>query len=34
MLPDEVIRIKELPKNANGKIDRIRLLDMYEEENI
>lgn len=33
MLPDEVIRIKELPKNANGKIDRIRLLKIYQNEN-
>ena len=29
MYPDEVIRIKELPKNANGKIDRIALLEYY-----
>ena len=33
MLPDEVIRIKELPKNANGKIDRIQLLKIYQTEN-
>ena len=33
MLPDEVIRIKELPKNANGKIDRIQLLKIYQNEN-
>lgn len=29
MYPDEVVRIKELPKNANGKIDRINLLKLY-----
>lgn len=33
MLPDEVIHIKELPKNANGKIDRIQLLKIYQNEN-
>ena len=31
MFPDTFIRIKELPKNANGKIDRIRLLNIYKE---
>ena len=31
MFPDMFIRIKELPKNANGKIDRIRLLNIYKE---
>lgn len=33
MIPDEVIRIKELPKNANGKIDRIQLLKNYQKTN-
>lgn len=32
MYPDEVIRIKELPKNANGKIDRLSLLKTYQSE--
>lgn len=27
MLPDQVVRLKEMPKNANGKIDRKRLTD-------
>lgn len=27
MLPDKVIRMKEMPKNANGKIDRKQLTD-------
>ena len=27
MLPDKVIRMKEMPKNANGKIDRKHLTD-------
>lgn len=27
MVPDKVLRMKELPKNANGKIDRIQLLN-------
>lgn len=34
MYPDEVIRIKELPKNANGKIDRIHLLKIFQTNNI
>ena len=29
MRPDEVIRIKQMPYNANGKIDRQRLLKEY-----
>ena len=29
MQPDEIRHIKELPKNANGKIDRLQLLDIY-----
>ena len=29
MCPDEVIRIKQMPYNANGKIDRQRLLKEY-----
>lgn len=29
MVPDEIIRIKELPKNSNGKIDRIELLRLF-----
>lgn len=33
MIPDEVIRIKELPKNANGKIDRLQLLKIYQTKN-
>lgn len=33
MIPDEIIRIKELPKNANGKIDRLQLLKIYQTEN-
>lgn len=31
MIPDDILRIKELPKNANGKIDRIQLLKMYKD---
>lgn len=31
MIPDEVLRIKELPKNANGKIDRKELLLLYKQ---
>lgn len=30
MLPDRVLRMKEMPKNANGKIDRKQLADAYE----
>lgn len=30
MIPDRVIRIKEMPKNANGKIDRSNLLKTYQ----
>lgn len=33
MVPDEVLRIKELPKNANGKIDRKELLSLYKQNN-
>lgn len=29
MMPDKVLRIKEMPKNANGKIDRKALQDIY-----
>lgn len=29
MYPDKVVRIKELPKNANGKIDRLKLLEIF-----
>lgn len=29
MTPDRVLRIKEMPKNANGKIDRKALKDIY-----
>ena len=29
MRPDEVIHIKQMPYNANGKIDRQRLLKEY-----
>lgn len=31
MTPDKVLRIKEMPKNANGKIDRKALLSLYKE---
>lgn len=30
MLPDQVIRMKEMPKNANGKIDRKQLEAIFE----
>ena len=30
MLPDQVIRMKEMPKNANGKIDRKQLETIFE----
>lgn len=29
MLPDRVIRVKEMPKNANGKIDRKQLTERF-----
>lgn len=29
MTPDRVLKIKEMPKNANGKIDRKALQDIY-----
>ena len=29
MTPDKVLRIKEMPKNANGKIDRKALQSLY-----
>ena len=29
MLPDKVIRVREMPKNANGKIDRKQLMDVF-----
>lgn len=32
MLPDKVLRLKELPKNANGKIDRLRLAEIFKEQ--
>lgn len=31
MTPDKVLRIKEMPKNANGKIDRKALMSLYKE---
>lgn len=31
MIPDKVLRIKEMPKNANGKIDRKALQSLYKE---
>lgn len=31
MYPDKIIRVKELPKNANGKIDRNYLTKNYKE---
>lgn len=30
MLPDRIIRMKDMPKNANGKIDRKHLVDAFE----
>lgn len=33
MLPDHAIRLKELPKNANGKIDRKALENIFESYN-
>lgn len=32
MLPDKVMRLKELPKNANGKIDRLKLAEIFKEQ--
>lgn len=32
MLPDQMISIRSVPLNANGKTDRLRLQQMYEEE--
>ena len=29
MLPGQFIRLEALPHNANGKIDRVRLKEMY-----
>lgn len=29
MMPDKVLRIKEMPKNANGKLDRKALQEIY-----
>lgn len=31
MYPDKVLRIKEMPKNANGKLDRKKLQTLYKE---
>lgn len=31
MVPDKTLRIKEMPKNANGKIDRKALMSLYKE---
>ena len=31
MLPDKILRMKEMPKNANGKIDRKKLTAELEE---
>ncbi|MCM1285999.1 MAG: AMP-binding protein [Acetobacter sp.] len=31
MMPDKFLRIKEMPKNANGKIDRKALLGIYKD---
>ena len=29
MKPTEIIKLKNLPKNANGKIDRNRIINNY-----
>ena len=31
MMPDRFLRIKEMPKNANGKIDRKALQTIYKD---
>ena len=31
MYPDKVLRIKDMPKNANGKLDRKKLQTLYKE---
>ena len=28
MMPDQVIRVKNMPQNANGKIDRKKLKEL------
>ena len=33
MQPNKVIRLAKMPYNANGKIDRVKLKEIYEEEN-
>ncbi len=30
MIPDKIVRIGEMPKNANGKIDRKALTNHFE----
>ena len=30
MIPDKVVRIKEMPKNSNGKIDRKYLIKNFD----
>ena len=32
MCPNEIIKLPRMPYNANGKIDRVKLKEMYKEE--
>ena len=31
MRPNKIIKVSKMPYNANGKIDRVKLKEMYEE---
>ena len=32
MRPNKIIKLSKMPYNANGKIDRVKLKEMYKEE--
>ena len=32
MQPNKIIKLKKMPYNANGKIDRVKLKEIYESE--
>lgn len=28
LMPDQVVRVRQMPQNANGKIDRVKLKEL------
>ena len=34
MIPSNIFLIRKMPKNANGKIDRVKLKKIYEKKTI